>query len=174
MTLTAPSQPIADMAARTGTDPTRLANANINPKTGLATDYLNHFNEAIMLLDLIPTMPECIADLLAWQPLSYRDHFATSHFKDRDLAVAAYESADPQARSALEDVVVTMNVILTAACNALQADPASAGELATQAVLWLKPLVARAGAIINGQFVFRTCDTATEAPQIAVDRLFGG
>ena len=26
-----------------------LKAANINPQTGLATDYLNHFNEAIML-----------------------------------------------------------------------------------------------------------------------------
>ena len=26
---------------------TRLADANINPRTGLATDYLNHFNEAV-------------------------------------------------------------------------------------------------------------------------------
>ena len=25
----------------------RLADANINPRTGLATDYLNHFNEAV-------------------------------------------------------------------------------------------------------------------------------
>ena len=28
----------------------KLRAANINPRTGLATDYLNHFNEAIMLL----------------------------------------------------------------------------------------------------------------------------
>ena len=30
-------------------DPARLAAANINPKTGLASDYLNHFSEAIMI-----------------------------------------------------------------------------------------------------------------------------
>jgi len=30
-----------------------LLAANINPRTGLATDYLNHFNEAIMLLEMI-------------------------------------------------------------------------------------------------------------------------
>ena len=35
----------------------RLRAANINPRTGLATDYLNHFNEAIMLLEMIPDMP---------------------------------------------------------------------------------------------------------------------
>ena len=30
---------------------------NINPATGLATDYLNHFNEAIMLLDMLSKLP---------------------------------------------------------------------------------------------------------------------
>jgi hypothetical protein len=43
--------------------PEQLAKANINPTTGLATDYLNHFNEAIMLLDLVATVPDCLPDL---------------------------------------------------------------------------------------------------------------
>src|SRR5256886_5047348 len=37
----------------------RLRTANINPRTGLATDYLNHCNEAIILLEMIPDMPKC-------------------------------------------------------------------------------------------------------------------
>ena len=80
----------------------RLAKANINPATGLATDYLNHFNEAIMLLELVATMPECLPDLMEWRPMSYQDHFAGSAFKDRELAVAAYDAADPVARTDLE------------------------------------------------------------------------
>src|ERR1700728_4728096 len=80
----------------------RLRAANINPATGLATDYLNHFNEAIMLLDLVASMPECLPDLMAWHPMSYQDHFAGSNFKDRDLAVMAYDAADPAARRDLE------------------------------------------------------------------------
>ena len=64
--------PIAYDAAA---DPARLAAANINPKTGLATDYLNHFNEAIMLLDLLPSMPECIVELIGWEPLELRGAF---------------------------------------------------------------------------------------------------
>ena len=53
----------------TGIDEARAAQlraANINPRTGLATDYLNHFNEAIMLLEMIPDMPECAEDFLLW------------------------------------------------------------------------------------------------------------
>jgi hypothetical protein len=71
-----------------------LRAANINPRTGLATDYLNHFNEAIMLLEMIPDMPECAEDFLTWQPLSYREHFMASNFKARDLAIEAYDAAD--------------------------------------------------------------------------------
>jgi hypothetical protein len=48
----------------------RLRVANINPRTGLATDYLNHFNEAVMLLEMVPDMPECAEDFLTWSPLS--------------------------------------------------------------------------------------------------------
>src|SRR5260221_607774 len=73
----------------------QLHAANINPRTGLATDYLNHFNEAIMLLEMVPAMPECAEDFLGWQPRSYAEHFTASNFKARDLAISAYESADP-------------------------------------------------------------------------------
>src|SRR4029079_11210029 len=77
----------------------QLRAANINPRTGLATDYLNHFNEAIMMLEMIPDIPECAEDFLLWYPLSYREHFMASHFKARDLAIEAYESADAGIRA---------------------------------------------------------------------------
>ena len=35
---------------------------NINETTLLATDYLNHFNEIIMVLELVPDMPECLEE----------------------------------------------------------------------------------------------------------------
>src|SRR3979490_3070332 len=94
-----------------GLSPERLAKANINPATGLATDYLNHFNEAIMLLDLVSTVPECLSDLMAWGPMSYQGHFAGSRFKDKELAVAAYSFADPIAKAALEELADAMTGI---------------------------------------------------------------
>src|ERR1700737_2477280 len=75
-----------------------LRAANINPRTGLATDYLNHFNEAVMLLEMIPDMPECAEDFLDWRPLSYAEHFTASNFRARDLAISAYNSADEHIR----------------------------------------------------------------------------
>src|SRR5580700_4230241 len=82
----------------------QLCAANINPRTGLATDYLNHFNEAIMLLEMIPDMPECADDFLGWQPLSYREHFTASSFGARDLAIEAYNSADTVIRTEFDNL----------------------------------------------------------------------
>ena len=84
----------------------RLSDANIHPETGLATDYLNRFNEAVMLLDMLASCPEFRADFLAWKPMSYREHFRTSRFKTRELAIAAYDSADPDLRNSLDTLAV--------------------------------------------------------------------
>jgi hypothetical protein len=130
----------------------RLRAANINPRTGLATDYLNHFNEAIMLLEMIPDMPKCAEDFLLWYPLSYREHFMVSHFKARDLAIEAYESADEHIRAEFDNITGAMTSILTAvgaAMREIRHDKTRA-RLAEQATGWLKPLVALAGGIING------------------------
>src|SRR5712671_4481486 len=89
----------------------KLRAANINPKTGLATDYLNHFNEAIMLLEMIPAMPECADDFLSWQPLTYAEHFVASNFKGRDLAISAYNATADDIRVLFDEVCDTMTSI---------------------------------------------------------------
>ncbi|WP_346433035.1 hypothetical protein [Breoghania sp.] len=78
-----------------------LVEANINPSTRLATDYLNHFNEIVMLLELHSDMPECIPDVLAWQPANYADHFMNSNFAAKELAVRAYNAAPAAERGTI-------------------------------------------------------------------------
>src|SRR5271163_4972629 len=97
-----------------------LRAANINPRTGLATDYLNHFNEAIMLLEMIPDMPECAEDFLGWQPLSYCEHFTASNFKARELAIEAYDAADAGIRAEFDNITTAMTSILTAVGAAMR------------------------------------------------------
>jgi len=157
-----------------GIDAARLVHANINPTTGLATDYLNHFNEAIMLLEMLSAMPECVDDFLAWQPMTYCEHFAASSFKERELAVQAYQVADEAARRQLDELAETMNGILIATRDALglSLSPRAAGTLAAQAAAWLKPMVARAGAVINGTFMPAPIEVEGPAPQATVDALF--
>jgi hypothetical protein len=143
-----PNGPVPVDAARAA----ELRAANINPRTGLATDYLNHFNEAIMLLEMVPDLPECAADFLGWQPLSYREHFLASNFKARDLAISAYEAADAGIRAEFDDVTAAMTSILTAVGAAMReaTQDKTRARLAEQATVWVKPLVAQAGGIING------------------------
>ncbi len=149
--------------------PAGLADANINPLTGLATDYLNHFNEAIMLLEMLSSCPDCIDDFLGWRPMSYREHFAASHFKGRDMAIAAYDAADPELRGSLDALANTMTAVLEATRAAMGPGmpPQAAGALAERAAASLRLLVARAGALINGE------ESASHpaAPQSVVDGL---
>jgi hypothetical protein len=149
------SQIPAASAARADSCPTleQLAKANINPATGLATDYLNHFNEAIMLLDLVATMPDCLPDLMAWRAMSYQEHFAGSRFKDRELAVAAYQAADTAARVELERLADTMTEIILTTRDAMTVEECAVetAEGASRAAAQLRDLVAKAGAVINGR-----------------------
>ena len=129
-----------------------LRAANINPRTGLATDYLNHFNEAIMMLEMIPDIPDCAEDFLAWYPLSYAEHFTLSNFRARDLAIEAYELAATRIRAEFDNITSTMTSILTAVGAAMREvrQDKTRATLAEQATIWVKPLVMLAGGIING------------------------
>jgi hypothetical protein len=142
----------------------------LNPLTGLSTDYLNHFTEAAMVLEMLPAMPDCITDFLAWEPKSYREHFATSHFSDREGVIAAYDTADPALRRSLETLAEVMNTLLVATREAIAANPAGAKTqvLAQRAAASLKPIITRCAAIINGSAL----SSGVQAPQIAVDALF--
>ena len=138
MTSTAPNPARPDHQTPRLTGPEEAARAaqlraaNINPRTGLATDYLNHFNEAIMLLEMIPDMPECAEEFLQWQPRSYREHFAASNFKARELAIDAYNSANPDIRTEFDNITGAITSILIAVSNAMREvqpgqDPRHAG-----------------------------------------------
>ncbi len=143
---TASTGPISEARAA------QLKAANINPRTGLATDYLNHFNEAIMLLEMIPDMPECAEDFLAWTPLSYAQHFVASNFKHRDLAIEAYEMTEPAIRSEFDKLTDNMTSILSAVGAAMREakQDKTRATLAEQATGWVKPLVMLTAGVING------------------------
>jgi hypothetical protein len=147
-----------------------IPSVHINPGTGLSTDYLNHFTEAIMLLEMAATMPDCLDDLRAWRPVTYREHFAGSRFTDRDAVIAAYEAAEPAVRDALNSTAETLNTVLVEACDVVLRHLATpdAQALAHRAVGWVKPLIARTAAVINGT---RVVAEGSET-QAAVDALF--
>jgi hypothetical protein len=78
---------------------------NINSETLLATDYLNHFNEVVMMIDMLPDMPDCLDMVKEWEPKPYKDHFRESSIADKDLAVEAYDHVQPLVKNAFEDTI---------------------------------------------------------------------
>ncbi len=133
----------------------RLAGTNINEETFLATDYLNHFNEIIMLLEMVPDMPECLDDCKEWQPKSYIEHFRGSGFSDKELAVAAYEQAPASYREPFDVTIESMNRLVALGIERIDAALATGNRdavahEATRASGALQKLVDVASAIIHG------------------------
>src|ERR1700754_2727889 len=87
------------MALSSALDAMALQAANINPATGLATDYLNHYNEVAMMIGMLADAPEMVEPILDWRPLGYAAHFRLTNFSDQDVAIAAYDQASEAVRA---------------------------------------------------------------------------
>jgi hypothetical protein len=77
----------------------------VNPASGIANDYLNRFNEIVMLIEQLPIMPEFIDDIMAWRPTTYLDYFRNSNLPGSLTALEAYEKLDPGFRRRFEALV---------------------------------------------------------------------
>lgn len=100
----------------------RAEGSNVNAKTLLATDYLNHFNEVIMLLEMIPDMPELLEDAHDWTPKSYKDHFRVATIADCELAIEAYEFVPTAYKDAFEDAVGHLDSMVIKAIDLIESD----------------------------------------------------
>ena len=99
----------------------RVRGKNINEKTLLATDFLNHFNEIIMILDMLPSFPDCLEEAREWQPKNYEEHFRHSGFSDRELAISAYEHSPRRFRKPFDDTINAMNQLIESALERIEA-----------------------------------------------------
>ncbi len=99
----------------------KLEAANINPESFLATDYLNHFNEIVMLFEMVPDMPDMLEDCYEWSPKDYCDHFMDSGFAAKELAVEAYEKCPAPVRAAFDAVISELNSLIESTLNGLRA-----------------------------------------------------
>jgi hypothetical protein len=148
----------------------RVAGTPISSVTLLGTDYLNHFNEVIMLIGMIPSMPDVLDDLREWKPKTYPEHFRTSNLDYGELAAEAYDHVPPSFKEPFEATVRQLSALAHLTIKRLSAMAATSGpdqlaQTATSAVTAMTALVASADAIIaGGREVLQ---------QDAVDRLLG-
>lgn len=134
----------------------RAQGTNVHPDTLLATDYLNHFNEVVMLIDMVPDMPEILEECRAWEPKAYEDHFRDSSIADKDLAIEAYAAVPPDIKSTFEGAVMELEATILDTIDSLQevADAGETDRLADEAAMAsqsIQMLMDRVGGIINGR-----------------------
>jgi len=149
----------------------RVAGTNINGKTLLATDYLNHFNEIVMLLEIIPECPECFADTRSWTSKDYPRHFADSSLSEKTLAIEAYGCVPRKYRVPFEEIVDRLDRLIATTLarleQALDANDADAARsLCAEASRSLQGLVSLASAVIHGD--------VTALAQAEIDAVLSG
>jgi hypothetical protein len=149
--------------------PDRLRAANINPVTGLATDYLNHYNEVAMLVATLGDMPEMSESILQWRPVGYPTHFGRSGFAERGLAIAAWVMASRQVKDQFRAAQAGLDSRIAALQDRLASAPQSAVAVAAEADAIFAD-IARLGGVINGGKAAPLLQQSAE--QDLVDSLF--
>lgn len=151
----------------------RAEGTNINPTTLLTTDYLNQFNGFLMLLEMLPTAPEDMAEeLVSWEPVTYEDHFKSSGFRDKDLAIEAYAHVPEEFLEPFTETVDELNQFTIDLRERIKvavdsSDVAQMEEISLVGVPQLKSLIEHAGSIVNGVVV-----SHHDASQSTIDAIF--
>jgi hypothetical protein len=82
----------------------------VNPNSGIANDFLNQYNEILLLVENLPILlPEMIDDLLAWKPRSYEEYFRTSPLVGGEIAIKIYQALKASFRDIFEAQIEKIN-----------------------------------------------------------------
>jgi hypothetical protein len=155
-----------------------IPGTNINESTLLASDYLNHFHELVMLFEAIASEPQDFTrDLLSWRPLTYEEHFAESGFRDKNLAIAAYRRAPPRIRARFDEAVARLHGEAVTLIAEVAAELGGNGKVLSQSCAHAaQRLIDEANVIANGENVPQRPDSESAGDvggQAAIDALFG-
>ena len=138
----------------------------VNPASGLANDYLNVFNEIVMMIDLLPAMPDLADNIQAWSPITYRAYFTRSSLAGSASTLNIYDRLDPGFRRAFERCAADLARTARAACAVVldltsqsAADDALAIACERQARR-LRGKLDRITGIVNGDHIMLGSDRA--------------
>jgi hypothetical protein len=148
---------------------TRVAGTTIDDGSLLSTDYFNSFNEVIMLLGMLPDMPDMIDDIKAWRFITYEEHFRGSGLPFAKLAMEAYAHVPPPVLERFERTLAEMRKTVDEARDTLAGltGPATRDHFNHCAVDYstrLQRLVDTASAIVHGH--------GETSEQDAIDAMF--
>jgi hypothetical protein len=84
----------------------------VNSASGIANDFLNHFNEVLLLIENLPVLlPEMLDDLLRWRAQTYVEYFEKSNLPGSAKTLETYRSIDPDFRQLFEARVAALNLM---------------------------------------------------------------
>jgi hypothetical protein len=147
----------------------------VNPASGIANDYLNHFNEILLLIENLPTLlPEMLDELLEWRPVTYREYFAKSQLPGSARALQIYEGLDENFRRDFESIIDGINAMAMASIDVIRAhrspegeiDPSRVSDFCENASCAIRSALNRASDLVNNGR-----SDVTETPQGMADRL---
>lgn len=148
----------------------RVEGTNIDTRSLLSTDYFNHFSSVIMLLGMLPEMPELLDEIDAWKYISYTQHFKDSGLDFAPLAIEAYDHVPTKLRTKFERKVEEISNFVEISRLGLRhlleaGDKERFAELARRTSRDMQAMVDAGGAIVHGHD-----DTLDQS---SVDELFG-
>ncbi len=134
----------------------RVSGTTIDPSTLLSTDYFNLFNEVIMLLGMLPDMPEMLEDVEAWEFKTYQQHFEASGLAFAPIAIEVYPHAPPETLVRFEENTAKLKNMIEDGREALRATLLAGqmdrfGDQALTCSMELQHLVDTGSAIVHGQ-----------------------
>jgi hypothetical protein len=148
------------------------APAREDEKPGLSTDYLNHYSEILMLIEMASFDDAIVDEISGWQPIGYRAYFLKSPLRRAASAIAAYDRLADDQRVCFQQTIEALNKLTQAAILALQppCHPQNVvliGEVIGPAI---RRQIDRAAAFLNsGEAAAQDNDDA----QAIIDRLIG-
>ena len=152
----------------------RTAGSAFSPAcAGLSNDFLNHYSEVLMLIEMAASDPAMSDDLMEWQPMGYRAYFAASELRRAAAALEAYEALPEAQRAGFEKLVAAMDSLAIMAVFALQppTDEGSAPVVVDETAPALRSLIAKAGAFLNSGGQDLAPDDKAEEAQTIIDRI---
>jgi hypothetical protein len=106
------------------------AAALVNPASGIANDYLNHFNEILLLIENLPALlPEMIDEIISWKPVSYRQYFSNSPLPGSVATLEIYDTLDTDFRDDFETMITILDKIILESIGVITAARRADGTL---------------------------------------------
>jgi hypothetical protein len=156
-------------------EPLRQASNLVNPASGIANDYLNQYNEMLLLVENLPVLiPEMVDELLAWKPKTYREYFETSPLPGGDIAIKIYQSLNPSFRNLFEAHVQSINAYANTVITVISDKQYLSHEMSQE---YVEAFCAEISKILRAElakandFVNHGLTLPAESPQEMADRL---